>query len=147
QLYCCLCVWSARDDSKRKVGDMSCVWSRMADGQPFAFRRPVPQRGNMARIGENHFTRFNVVSEHERCCELSSVCAGKKRGVKFLTKERLVPGIQVFTEPIPQSVRNGTDKFAVPCHIGQDDTRDSSFAANRHVMQVAALASRRQWPA
>ena len=63
----------------------------------------------MAGIRENHFTRLDVVSQDERRRELNSFCAGKKRVVEFLYQDRLVPGIDVFAESIPQSIRNGAD--------------------------------------
>jgi hypothetical protein len=101
----------------------------------------------MASIRENHFTGLDVVSQDERRRELNSVCPLKKRVVEFLYENRLVPGIDVFAESIPQSVGNGADDFAVPCDIGQDDAGDGSLTANRHIVQVAALACRRQWSA
>ena len=101
----------------------------------------------MTGIREKQFTRLHVVSQQESRRVLNSACARKKRVVEFLYEGRLVPGIDVFAEPISQPLSNATDDFAMPCDISQDDTGDSSLTANRHIVQVATLACRRQWPA
>jgi hypothetical protein len=46
----------------------------------------------------------------------------------------------LLSKSIPQSIGNGADDLAVPRNIGQDDAGDGSLTANRHIVQVAALA-------
>jgi hypothetical protein len=46
----------------------------------------------------------------------------------------------LFSKSIPQFIGNGADDLAAPRNIGQDDAGHGSLSANRHIVQVAALA-------